>query len=216
MQADIERCRIDDAEGSDDNDDDEAPSRRRRRPSGPQKRRQSFVGTAQYVSPEILKGNAAHLATDLWSYGCIIYQMISGLPPFRGPTDYLIFQKVLNVDYEFPEGFDENAQDLIQKLLHFNPRERLGASDTHDEHYYSIRKHPFFKGINWKELFSITPPSMTTGTVTDNASDSDNLSQNDFHISDEIEPGLGQRQLRRLLQQEFGTAEINQSRKKYD
>lgn len=48
-----------------------------------QKRRNSFVGTAQYVSPELLTDKTAHYASDLWALGCIIYQMISGLPPFR-------------------------------------------------------------------------------------------------------------------------------------
>lgn len=47
------------------------------------RRRNSFVGTAQYVSPELLTDKVAHYASDLWALGCIIYQMISGLPPFR-------------------------------------------------------------------------------------------------------------------------------------
>lgn len=49
----------------------------------PTRRRNSFVGTAQYVSPELLTDKTAHFASDLWALGCIIYQMISGLPPFR-------------------------------------------------------------------------------------------------------------------------------------
>lgn len=68
------------------------------------RRKNSFVGTAQYVSPEILNGQPTSRATDLWALGCIIYQMISGLPPFRASTEYLIFQKVLKVEMTFPEG----------------------------------------------------------------------------------------------------------------
>lgn len=59
------------------------------------KRTNSFVGTAHYVSPEILKGEQLTKAADLWALGCIIYQMISGLPPFRAGSEYLIFQKIL-------------------------------------------------------------------------------------------------------------------------
>lgn len=46
-------------------------------------RRSSFVGTAQYVSPEVLESRAVTPAADLWALGCIIYQMVSGLPPFN-------------------------------------------------------------------------------------------------------------------------------------
>ena len=58
-------------------------------------RRNSFVGTAQYVSPEILTNSGSSPASDLWALGCIIYQMVTGIPPFQGNSEYLIFQKVL-------------------------------------------------------------------------------------------------------------------------
>ena len=57
-------------------------------------RRNSFVGTAQYVSPEILTNSGSSPASDLWALGCIIYQMVTGIPPFHGNSEYLIFQKV--------------------------------------------------------------------------------------------------------------------------
>ena len=57
-------------------------------------RRNSFVGTAQYVSPEILTNSGCTPALDLWALGCIIYQMVTGIPPFQGNSEYLIFQKV--------------------------------------------------------------------------------------------------------------------------
>ena len=49
----------------------------------PRKRKNSFVGTAQYVSPELLTDKPVCPSSDLWAFGCIIYQMIAGLPPFR-------------------------------------------------------------------------------------------------------------------------------------
>lgn len=85
--------------------------------NGERRRRNSFVGTAQYVSPELLSDKAASFASDIWALGCIIYQMVSGLPPFRARSEYKIFQKIMALEYEFPEGFDADAQDLVQKLL---------------------------------------------------------------------------------------------------
>ena len=168
--------------------------------SRPSRRKASFVGTAQFVSPEILKGNAASLATDLWSYGCIIYQMLAGMTPFKGATEYLIFQKILNGEYDFPDDFTDDAKDLIQKLLVFNPKERLGADDSKENCYQSIRNHQFFKGINWYEnLYRMKPPDMK---MPNNGSTDDD---DDFLLDDDVRPGLGDEQLSRILQREFGS-----------
>lgn len=188
VQADIERVR---EERSNESDDENVRPKTSRR-------RASFVGTAQYVSPEILKGNAAHMSTDLWSFGCIIYQLVAGVPPFNGPTEYLIFQKILSGEFDFPEGFDEQAKDLISKLLRFNPKERLGSEELNETRYHSIRSHPFFEGIKWKDLYQQTPPEMKLP---------ENSQEEEFTFPDDIEPGLGKRQLRRILLEDFGSTD---------
>lgn len=80
-------------------------------------RRNSFVGTAQYVSPELLTDKSASHSSDLWALGCIVYQMVAGLPPFWARSEYLIFQKILKLEYEFPDGFSPSARNLVEKLL---------------------------------------------------------------------------------------------------
>lgn len=145
--------------GDEDYSDSERESRYSNQDSSDNiERKSSFVGTAQYVTPEILKAVPPHLATDLWAFGCIIYQMIAGLPPFRESNDYQIFQKVLELEYEFPEGFDEDAKDLVEKLLQKDPRQRIGSNDSEDSRYNSIRNHKFFNGINWDEVRTQKPP----------------------------------------------------------
>lgn len=122
-------------------------------------RRNSFVGTAQYISPELLTDTSeCSRSSDLWAFGAIIYQMIAGLPPFRSSTEYLIFQKIKCLDYNFPDGFCSCAKDLVQKLLVVDPSERLGAQDG--ETYTSVRSHPFFEGIEFETLYKQTPPQI--------------------------------------------------------
>jgi serine/threonine protein kinase len=110
----------------------------------PVKQRSTFVGTAQYISPEVAGGRSCGPEADFWALGGIIFQMISGQPPFRGVSEYKILQKINKLQYCFPQGFDETAKDLVKRLLVTEVEERLGHSGI-DE----IKEHPFFK-VNLK------------------------------------------------------------------
>ncbi|XP_026480741.1 3-phosphoinositide-dependent protein kinase 1-like [Ctenocephalides felis] len=169
-------------------------------------RRNSFVGTAQYVSPELLKDKRASKVSDLWAFGCIIYQMVSGLPPFRDGSEYLIFQKILKLNYEFPEGFDETAKDLVEKLLVLDPNKRLGINDDGPT-YKSVREHPFFDGIEWDTLYQQTPPDIYP-YLPGRSADEELRSQ--YRVPDHLEPGLDDKQLTRLFGLELGIAEPRQ------
>ncbi|KFM27219.1 3-phosphoinositide-dependent protein kinase 1 [Auxenochlorella protothecoides] len=114
----------------------------------------SLVGTADYVSPEVLGNRAVTPAADLWALGCVLYQMLVGRPPFKSPSEYLTFQKVISLEYEIPEHLSPEAQDLIRSLLRSEPEERLGAQDLQE-----LRRHPFFRGIDWDTLWTQHGPS---------------------------------------------------------
>lgn len=114
-------------------------------------RANSFVGTAEYVSPELLNRSNACKASDLWAFGCIIYQLIAGRPPFKAANEYLTFQKILSLQYTFPDGFPPAARDLVERLLVLEPSNRLPI-----EH---IKNHEFFDGVTWgKALWRHKPP----------------------------------------------------------
>lgn len=155
-------------------------------------RKNSFVGTAQYVSPELLTDSAeASFSCDLWALGCIIYQMVAGVPPFRGGSEYLIFQKILKLDYEFPEGFNQTIRDLVENLLVLDPNARLGSTDTRP--YSSIREHEFFKDVNWTNLG--VPPIIASREI--------DTQEEIIEIPDDIEPGLDEQKASRLHLEQF-------------
>lgn len=75
------------------------------------------MGTAYYVSPEMLKDNLALPASDLWALGCMIFKMLTGDVPFNGASDYKTFQMILERDLKFPDSMSDAAKDLIDRLL---------------------------------------------------------------------------------------------------
>lgn len=129
-------------------------------------RANSFVGTAEYVSPELLTNKAACKASDLWAFGCIIYQLLAGRPPFKAANEYQTFQKIVNLEYEFPPAFPPVARDLVERLLVLDPAKRLSL-----EH---IKNHEFFAGITWGKglwkqkaprLRSYVPPAQEANLI---------------------------------------------------
>ncbi|CAL8264164.1 unnamed protein product [Arctogadus glacialis] len=124
-----------------------------------QSKANSFVGTAQYVSPELLTDKSACKSSDLWALGCIIYQLVAGLPPFRAGNEYLIFQKITKLEYEFPEKFFPKAKDLVQRLLSLDPSMRIGCEEMGG--YDPLRRHPFFETTSWDDLHLQSPPKLT-------------------------------------------------------
>ncbi|GMH42467.1 hypothetical protein BSKO_10386 [Bryopsis sp. KO-2023] len=120
-------------------------------------RADSFVGTMQYMAPEIIKGEQHTKAVDWWSVGILIYEMLAGQPPF----DYKLRKKdITQKDRKTlmrrittgkilkPKFCGKVAWDLIQGLLTRDPAQRLGSEGGGD----AVKNHPFFKEIDWDEL----------------------------------------------------------------
>ena len=137
-----------------------------RRKSSKGGRQSTFVGTADYVSPEMLRGTSRpSVSMDLWALGCLVYQMFAGRPPFRAASEYLTFERITALDYEFPDGFPPEAAELVRELLVLDPAERLGCrssgSQGKDEGmggFPELRAHPFFEGVDWARLWEVQAP----------------------------------------------------------
>ncbi|VDL79174.1 unnamed protein product [Nippostrongylus brasiliensis] len=101
--------------------------------SGSEKRlrRSSFVGTAQYVSPEVLEGQPVSPATDLWALGVVIYQFLTanelfaGRHAFHDESEYLIYKRIQKLLFSYPPEFPDTAKDLIDRLLVIKVSARL-------------------------------------------------------------------------------------------
>eukprot|EP01117_Protostelium_nocturnum_P007673 TRINITY_DN2755_c0_g1_i1.p1 TRINITY_DN2755_c0_g1~~TRINITY_DN2755_c0_g1_i1.p1 ORF type:complete len:174 (+),score=33.19 TRINITY_DN2755_c0_g1_i1:69-590(+) len=88
-------------------------------------------------------------AVDWWALGVVLYEFLVGIPPFNDETPALVFEHILNRD--IPSVEDEispESWDLINRLLEFNPEERLGANGA-DE----VKMHPFFANVQWETLY---------------------------------------------------------------
>lgn len=118
------------------------------------KRNSTFVGTAEYVSPELLFSQEASYPVDLWALGCIVFQMLTGTTPFRAENDYLIFEKIRAAQVPFPPDMMPDARDFIAKLLVANPEERLGAG----RNFEVIKNHAFLQGIPVDDIFTMEAP----------------------------------------------------------
>lgn len=161
-------------------------------------RKNTFVGTAQYVSPEMLTNKKISGMCDIWAFGCMLYQMITNSPPFSGGNEYMIFQKIHNLDYTFPENFPSDAKNLIESILKMDSSERLGAKDdVENVGYISIRNHPYFSPLksDW-DLTNKRPPSQLLA-VARNDTSIDELTA-EFE-SMNLQPGLNEKQITRLL-----------------
>uniref|UniRef100_A0A0A9GDU7 non-specific serine/threonine protein kinase n=1 Tax=Arundo donax TaxID=35708 RepID=A0A0A9GDU7_ARUDO len=121
-------------------------------------RSSSFVGTHEYVAPEVASGGGHGAAVDWWAYGVFLYELLYGRTPFVGDTNEATLRNIVRRPLEFPPAAagdgDAKARDLIARLLDKDPRTRLGSRRGAAD----VKAHGFFKGLNFALLRSSAPP----------------------------------------------------------
>ncbi|KAI7731147.1 hypothetical protein M8C21_006555, partial [Ambrosia artemisiifolia] len=121
-------------------------------------RSMSFVGTHEYLAPEIIRGDGHGSAVDWWTFGIFLYELLHGKTPFKGNGNRETLFNVVGQSLKFPEGsnISSAAKDLIRGLLVKDPQKRLGYKRGATE----IKQHPFFESINWALIRGIHPPEI--------------------------------------------------------
>uniref|UniRef100_A0A7N0T578 non-specific serine/threonine protein kinase n=1 Tax=Kalanchoe fedtschenkoi TaxID=63787 RepID=A0A7N0T578_KALFE len=121
-------------------------------------RSMSFVGTHEYLAPEIIKGEGHGSAVDWWTFGIFLYELLFGRTPFRGQGNRATLLNVVGQPLKFPESPSVSfaARDLIRGLLVKEPQHRLAYRRGATE----VKQHPFFQNVNWALIRCTNPPDI--------------------------------------------------------
>ncbi|KAJ6819172.1 serine/threonine-protein kinase AtPK2/AtPK19-like [Iris pallida] len=112
-------------------------------------RSNSMCGTIEYMAPEIVLGKGHDKAADWWSVGVLLFEMLTGKPPFIGGNREKIQQKIVKDKMKLPAYLSSEAHSLLKGLLQKEASKRLGSGPGGSN---EIRNHKWFKSINWRKL----------------------------------------------------------------
>ena len=131
--------------------------------------KKQIIGTPHYLAPETILESESTFASDWWSFGVIMFEVLLGYIPFNGDTPEETFHDILENNSFMPEiGYGDDqlspeAGDLISKLLERDPTKRIGYKNAEE-----IKEHSFFQGVNWEDLRKEEPPFVPqTNNMTD-------------------------------------------------
>lgn len=116
----------------------------------------SFCGSPFYIAPEMLSNSRYGKSVDIWALGVLLYELLTGAPPFSGNTANEVYRKILFSNVQVPSFVDSESRDLLLALLDPSPDTRLGSNHGLQE----VMRHRWFKGVDWERvrLKQLPPP----------------------------------------------------------
>ena len=156
----------------------------------------SVCGTPEYLAPELLFKLGHGKAADWWTLGnflsllhqiynsyigAILYEMLTGLPPFYTPNRDELFQRIKFGMLKYPEKLSQNAKSLLEGLFRKDPEKRLGGGPDDAE---AVKKHPWFDGVDWDMLLDkkVKPPFVPKTKDEIDVSNFDPVKQNSVNL----------------------------------
>ncbi|XP_068000866.1 ribosomal protein S6 kinase alpha-3 isoform X3 [Melanerpes formicivorus] len=132
-----------------------------------EKKAYSFCGTVEYMAPEVVNRRGHTQSADWWSFGVLMFEMLTGTLPFQGKDRKETMTMILKAKLGMPQFLSPEAQSLLRMLFKRNPANRLGAGPDGVE---EIKRHAFFSKIDWNKLYRReihTPFKPATGRPED-------------------------------------------------
>ncbi|CCI43883.1 unnamed protein product [Albugo candida] len=117
----------------------------------------------EYMAPEMIRGRSYNKAVDFWALGALIYEMVTGYPPFVHKNKKKLHQKILNEKLSLPKWLRSETHSIIKQLLDRNVDKRLGSGKSNMfqvKGVQAIKNHAFFRSVDWQKLArkQLTPP----------------------------------------------------------
>lgn len=118
------------------------------------------------VAPEVFLNKEYGTAVDWWSFGIVVYEMLTGLPPWYSQNPHTMRKHILKKPLVFPSYVSEEARGLLRGLLHRDPLRRLGSRDGSLE----VKRHAFFRNVDWqlvtfREIFPPIQPCSSLQSI---------------------------------------------------